>query len=149
MGTKNAHFDNEYDIHTSSENHEESDYDLDVDLFDHLVLITCFICYSSPSFLRHIRLPKKVSCSILAVEHFGLKCQIVEVFHEAGLFQCRMSFCTHDEDTSLRKNLITGKKQYARNVSQGSPILATSSKVPQCIQYSVKFPCMFQNTNHT
>ena len=38
--------------------------------------------------------------------HFGLKCRIVEVFQENGLFQCKMSFCVHNEDTWVWKNIL-------------------------------------------
>jgi hypothetical protein len=42
ISSKNLHFDNEQEIHMSSENHEESGYRHDL---DHLTLIACCVLY--------------------------------------------------------------------------------------------------------
>ena len=39
---QNFEFDNEQDIHTSSETYKESGHTLDLDLFYHFMLIMCF-----------------------------------------------------------------------------------------------------------
>ena len=36
---------------------------------------------------------------ICIIRHFGLKCRTIEFFKENHIFQCKISFCIHNEDT--------------------------------------------------
>lgn len=64
---------------------------------------------------------------LLVIWHFGLICCPIEFFQENCLFQCKMSFRIHNEDTYLGRTFVL--KKYANNVPQSSPILTTSPMV--------------------
>ena len=70
-------------------------------------LCVCYIGhpnYRSPPLIWHVWSRKKVSyylnVAFLIIWYFGLKCRIIEVFRENGLF------CIHNEDTHVWKNIL-------------------------------------------
>ena len=69
-------------------------------------------CYSLP-LIWHVWSRKKMlyylNVVLCMIWYFGLKCCIIEVFQENGIFQCKMSFCRHNEDTWVWKNILYWK----------------------------------------
>lgn len=92
--------------------------------------------HRSASLIWHDWSCKKVSfypnVIFLIMCHFGLKCWIIEVFQENGLFQCKLWFCVYYEDTYVWRNI-----GIIEICSQQSPMF---SKAPQCLKVFPMYP---------